>query len=121
MLWMRAPVPFEAALQNCAGTAAAEIEADAEVHLKHGRDLPVSSAEQLMHLRLRARWDIDALDFTVILQRRREGPAFPTQEQRGLEIPAVRRSGTADRALDHGVEHHLPSLKFAIDDGAQLD
>src|SRR5271163_3102922 len=114
------PVPFQAAFEHNPRTAAPHIGANTQVHQKIRREFPVSAKEQLMHLRLSARTYIDALDLTVIFDRRRKGLAPPAHQSGWLEVPSMSGARTVQGAFEHGIEHDLPPLKLAVQNRTQL-
>src|ERR1017187_3282350 len=102
------PIPLEAALQHQAGTAAGEVEARAHVDLEEPRHLPVATREQLVHFRLCARADIDALHLAIVFERWRKALSLPADQQGRLEVPSVLRAGPMQGALEDRIENDLP-------------
>ena len=72
-----APVPFESALEDEAGSAIAEVEAEPEVDAESGTGFPIAAEEELMNLGLEMGRDVNAFDFSVIFDGRGETFAFP--------------------------------------------
>lgn len=66
-MFRRAPIPFKAALQDHSRAIAPEVEAGSKVDAEPWPEVPVAPDKQLMDLRLGARWNINALDLSVIL------------------------------------------------------
>ena len=69
-------MPLKPGLQHDAGAIAPQIERQSEVDQKFRFHLPITAHEELVHFRLRARGNIDAVDFTVVLERRRKQGRF---------------------------------------------
>src|ERR1022692_170641 len=74
-----APVPFEAAFQYHARAASANVEANSQVDTECRLHLPIAPGEELVHLRLSARADVNALDLSIVFERRRKGLALPAK------------------------------------------
>src|SRR5580704_13206762 len=121
MVGLCAPIPFKTALQNHARPAASKIKADSQVDAEPRPQFPVASRKQLMDLRLSPGRNIDALDLSVVLERRREGLPLPTHEHCRLEVPPMLRARTVHGALENGIEHDLPLVKLAVQDRTQFD
>src|SRR5450432_2473777 len=117
---MGLPIPFEAALQNYSRPVASKIEARAQVDAEPRPQFPVASDKQLMHLRLSARRDVDALDFSVVFERWRKGFALPSHQQSGLEVPPAPGAWTVHRTFENGIENNLPSRELTVQDRTQL-
>src|SRR5271166_4572471 len=115
-----APIPFQAALQNHAGTAARQIESDTEIDFENAGDLPVAAAEKLVHFGLGARPDGDARDLSVVLQRRREFLPLPPEQHGRFEVPAVGDARSVEGALENRVEDDLPALELTVNDRPQF-
>src|SRR5450432_484672 len=64
------PIPLEAALEDQAGAAAAEVETSAQIDVEYRPQFPIAAAEQLVDLRLAMRPPVDALDPAIVLERR---------------------------------------------------
>src|SRR5476649_147320 len=105
---MGSPIPLEAALQNDSRPVAPKVEARAQVDAEPRPQFPVAPHKQLMHLRLSARRDVDALNLTVVFERWRKGLRFHRTSRAGSKFhprrvpgPCIARSKTGLKTTCH--------------------